>query len=304
MKERYVFIGFGELSIDKIYDKTGNLIKEDGGDTIWNIIYNLGLMNEKAYAIGIVGNDNNAEIAINSLKNVNVNTDYIKIENKKTNIIYAMLDTDENGKNNIKFSKKSLIDNKLSYEISQNIPIEIPEEINQKNSIIVLMNFDNQNVKFIDSIKNRKVALDIGHSKMLENLNSDYMIEYLNKVNICQINYKILEVILKKLNIFNEIDLYSILNLDLLIITYAEKGAKFIYNENDEIIQTIKEPSNVIDNPIDTSGAGDAFFSVILKEYNSYLTEGKNIDINFVDSIFDKANKYACEIIQKIGARG
>ena len=59
----YTFVGFGELVVDKTYDERGNLLKQDGGDTTWNILYHLGLMGEKSYAIGAVGNDENLSAA-------------------------------------------------------------------------------------------------------------------------------------------------------------------------------------------------------------------------------------------------
>lgn len=90
MKKGYTFVGFGELVIDKMYDEEGNLLKQDGGDTTWNILYHLGLMDENVYAIGGVGNDENSKLAIESLNNARVNTDYIQIQDKKTNIVYSV----------------------------------------------------------------------------------------------------------------------------------------------------------------------------------------------------------------------
>ena len=47
-----VFLSHGDIILDKIYDGDLNLIKEDGGGSNWNSLYNLSYMGEKCYAIG------------------------------------------------------------------------------------------------------------------------------------------------------------------------------------------------------------------------------------------------------------
>lgn len=300
----YTFVGFGELVVDKTYDEKGTLLKQDGGDTTWNILYHLGLMGEKTYAIGAVGNDENMKVAINSLRNAKVNTDYIEVQNKKTNVIYSTLRIDEEGKNNITFSEESPLDGEVCFQISQQLPTILPEEIREKNLIVILMDLHKQNIDFINGIRNKKVALDLGHVEFFEKSDSKYILQFLKKIDICQLNGDVVKELLKKLNVSNEIELYKKLNLELLIITYGKNGAKFLYQENKEIREINKKPKKVIENVIDTSGAGDGFLSVILKVYNRYASQNKNIDKNFVDNAFALANSFSCQIIQQIGCRG
>ena len=123
-------------------------------------------------------------------------------------------------------------------------------------------------------------------------------------MDICQLNGDVVKTLLKKLNVSNEIELYKKLNTELLIITYGKNGAKFLYQENEEIKEVNKKPKVVIENVIDASGAGDGFLSVILKVYNKYVSQDKKIDRNFVDNVFALANRFSCQIIQQIGCRG
>ena len=80
MKEK-VFISHGDIILDKIYDGDLNLIKQDGGGSNWNTLYNLSYMGEKCYAIGNCGKDKEGDIAISSLKRYGINT-----SNKKQQI--------------------------------------------------------------------------------------------------------------------------------------------------------------------------------------------------------------------------
>lgn len=47
-----VFVSLGDIILDKIYDGDLNLIKQYGGGSNWNTLYNLSYMGETCYAIG------------------------------------------------------------------------------------------------------------------------------------------------------------------------------------------------------------------------------------------------------------
>ena len=303
MKDKYTFIGFGELVVDKIYDKEGKLLKQDGGDTTWNILYHLGLMGETAYAIGGVGNDENSYIAIDSLKKAKVNTDYVEFQNKETNIIYSILEFEESGKVNVTFSEVSPFNGKKTFSISQSLPVQLPDKLKDKNKIIILMDLEKQNLTFIDSIKYKKVALDLGHIEFFKELDGEYILKFLKKVDICQLNVNVLKTLFEKLDVSDEIELYNLLNFELLIIAYGNRGAKFIYSDDEKIKETFKKPIRIVENAIDTSGAGDAFLSVILKSYNEYISQNKKIDREFIKNTFIIANMFSCQILQQIGCR-
>ena len=50
---------------------------------------------------------------------------------------------------------------------------------------------------------------------------------------------------------------------------------------------------------MDSSGAGDAFFSTVIREY-AYC---KTIDSNFVNNTFKLANKASRDVILQVGSR-
>ncbi len=68
--------------------------------------------------------------------------------------------------------------------------------------------------------------------------------------------------------------------------------------ENGAISEVSKTPEEII-NPVDTAGAGDAFFSVLLREY----AYSDKIDKAFVDRVFPMANNASKEALLRYGSR-
>ena len=91
----YCFLAFGELAVDVTYDEHG-IIKEDGGVSAFNTLYTLSVLGKETYAIGGVGIDNKSGVAINSLKDYCVDTDYIEPIDKTTNVFYIYKTKKEN----------------------------------------------------------------------------------------------------------------------------------------------------------------------------------------------------------------
>ena len=299
------FIGFGELLIDEIYDSNNNLIKKDGGDSNMNVIHNLALMGEKCYAVGTVGDDENTEIAISSLSRVGVNTEHIKKINKPTNVVYQYMPEEITTDNSVKFSCIHPGTDIPSWVVSaEDLTMQIPPSLQDKNIILVLHNMEPACVEFMESIKNRRVALDIGLVSSISHLDRQYIQDFLNNVNICQINNNVLEVLLRKLGLTNLRELYESFNFDLMTLTQGKSGATFLYADAlGETHQVEKRPLTFV-KPRDPSGAGDAFFSVFLKIYNKYISQDKSVDFNFVDNGFNLANLFSATMVKEMGGRG
>lgn len=96
----------------------------------------------------------------------------------------------------------------------------------------------------------------------------------------------------------NELEFFKLFNFDLLILTKGKKGATFIFHDKNEIKVINKNPEIIVDI-IDSSGAGDAFFSKTLQQY-AYCDK---IDINFINKTFELANKASRNIICQVGSR-
>lgn len=91
---------------------------------------------------------------------------------------------------------------------------------------------------------------------------------------------------------------FDLFHFDLLILTKGKKGATYLFRENNEIKIIDKKPKVIVDI-VDSSGAGDAFFSVNVQKY-AYTNK---IDANFVDNVFELANQFSREVISNMGSR-
>lgn len=299
MKKEKVFISHGDIILDKIYDKDLNLIKQDGGGCNWNDLYNLSMMGEKCYAIGSKGNDTEGNIAIQSLIESNVNTDYVISENKKTNIMNVIIPDIKLQDNSILHSWYSPITYEYTMNFSENLPTELPKELENDDIYIILDKFQPVNLRFIQNIKsNYTLCLDFGHIRFFEHFTKQYLSLFLEKAKFIQLNNNVIDLLFDRFEVKNEIEFFSLFNFDLLVLTKGKKGATFIFKENDEIKIVDKKPEVIVDI-VDSSGAGDAFFSKTLQQY-AYTN---NINIDFINMTFKLANKLSCEVISQVGSR-
>lgn len=294
-----VFISNGDIILDNVYDGDLNLIKQDGGGSNWNSLYNLSYMGENTYAIGSCGNDIEGEIAINSLKQHGVNTSFIHCEDVPTCIMNIIIPNKTNlGDDSIIHSWYSPITNKRTLFFRETLPTKIPNEIKDKDIYVLLDKFETVNLDFINNIPNKKVCLDIGHVRFIEHFSKQYLTNFFKNANFVQLNNNVAPLLFERLQIKNEFELFNLLNLDLLVVTKGKNGASFIFKESNELICIDKSPE-IIATVVDSCGAGDAFFATVLKEY----AYSDKIDSNFVNSTFDIANKASREVISQVGSR-
>ena len=202
------------------------------------------------------------------------------------------------GENDIIHTWYSPITNKNTMHFSDNLPLDIPKEFEDKEIYIILDKFEAINYEFLQRIQNKKVCLDVGAEEFIEYYTNQYLISFFKQANIIQINNNIRNYLFNKLKICNEIDFFNLLDLDLLVITKGKKGASFIFKENNEF-KNIEQSPEIIASVTDSSGAGDAFFATVIKEY-AYST---NINSDFIYHTFSIANKASRDVISQMGSR-
>lgn len=304
--ERYCFLAFGELALDVIYDENA-ILKEVGGVSAFNALYNLSVFGEETYAVGGVGTDLNAVKAIISLKNNAVNTDYINFVNKPTNVFYIFKPQKNLEGEEVKIGRKSPITGKSTIEWSDKIATEFPREFENRNIILIVSNFENVTKEFIKNTKskasNSVVSLDITNEHIFSKYSKEELWDYLKQVDLLQCNENTFKSVAKKLGISSPGELFSKLNLDIFTLTKGSKGANFYYRAGDKIKVISKAPEKVA--PIvDSTGAGDAFHSMLLMCYHRHLLTGENIGPEYFDNTFKIANALSRKVVQFETARG
>lgn len=244
------------------------------------------------------GNDDEGKIAINSLKAVGVDVSNIFTENKKTNIMNIIIPNSKLGDNSVLHSWYSPIDMSYTMNFSNNLPKTLLDNLQSSQVYLILDKFLPINLEFLKSIKYKKVCLDVGHIRFFEHFTKQYITNFFKFADYIELNDNVLSLLLERLNLKEEKELFELFDLELLVITKGKKGAEFIYREGKNI-QTIQKIPEQIVSSVDTSGAGDAFFSAILKEY-AYT---KTIDKDFVDRAFSIANKASRDVLMQFGSR-
>ncbi len=304
--ERYCFLAFGELALDVIYDEN-TILKEVGGVSAFNTLYNLSVFGEETYAVGGVGTDLNAIKAIISLKNQIVNTDYINFINKPTNVFYIFKPQRNLKGEEVTIGRNSPITGKSSIEWSDKISTEFPTEFENRNIILIVSNFENVTKEFIKNSKSKSkncvVSLDITNPHIFSKYSEEELWEYLKQVDLIQCNENTFKSLAEKLKISSPEEFFSNLNLDIFTLTRGSKGANFYYREDDTIKMISKAPEKTV-SIVDSTGAGDAFHSMLLIAYHRHLLNGERIGPKYFDNAFRLGNALSRKVVQFETARG
>lgn len=284
-------IGIGDLVTDYYY-KDSKFLGLCGGMTVFNILANLASKYE-TYAIGMCGNDEEGDIAIDSLKILNVNVDNIKKNQAYTRCFHINITKD-----GVLSKKRCPICGRKKWYEDSDETLDIPKFLQEKDSLFIFDTINERNLKMVENIKSygSKIAIDIGQVGELENYEIETIKEKLKgKFHLVQLNERVYSFLMNKFNFSKTIELNQIFESDLIIITYGKKGSKFIH-ENKVYSYDLKEPSK----EIDPTGAGDLFLSTII----ACVVKNKfKINEKIINEANQQAVKNTSQIVKKVGAR-
>lgn len=248
--------------------------------------------------LDLAGNDREGQVALTSLSKVGVDVSNVITEDKATNVMNIIIPNSVLKDNSVLHSWYSPITMDYTMNFSNNLPKVFPDCLQGNQVFLILDKFLPINLDFLISIKNRKVCLDIGHIRYFEHFTRQYLLKFFEFADYLQINDNSKDLLFDRLCIKNEVELFELLDLELLVITEGKKGASFLFRENGHIQFIHKAPTTVVE-AIDTTGAGDAFFSAMLKEY----AYSDVIDTPFVNRAFDIASSASRDILLQTGGR-
>ena len=203
---------------------------------------------------------------------------------------------DKEGK--LTFSSKKrcpLCNNKKWYEESMIDTDEIFSKL-ELDDILVFDNLNNKNQIIIDNCLNKKM-LDLGQYFELDNYTNDEIINKIkSKFELINLNERVEKYLIDRFNLNNNKELYDLLLPKMIIVTRGNKGAEFIIKDK----SVFKKLQNVSEE-VDSTGAGDAFFSIFIYYYikNNYI-----IDNEYIENAFIKSTKLTSKVVKSFGARG
>lgn len=289
-------VSVGDLVTDYYY-KDGKILGVNGGMTSHNIIANLSKMGIKTSVFGVCGNDCQGEISIKSLKKLKVDTSNITVlDDVKTRCFHVSYFTDKNGKLSFISKKRCPFCNEKKWYDESLIDTNYIINNLMSDDILVFDNLNNENQEIINKVSNKKI-IDLGQYFEFENMDSATIVSLIkNKFVIINFNERVVNFLIKKLNLKNELDLYRTLSPELMTVTKGDEGATFIYNENVYNFELIRKGE-----VIDSTGAGDSFVASIIKDY---INNNLEFNENKFSEFYNNSNKLTYKVVSKMGARG
>lgn len=289
---RYVVLGD---FIADLYYSGKKLIGIDGGSSRFNVIANLANMNCNTVAIGGCGNDKFGKTVIKRYSKLGVDVSRVKLRDKPIRAYNLSIDKAMLPKLNYECSKISPVTYQNTWYEDSLEDLEYYKSQVNPDDVVVLDKLDTFSLNIIDNFECHK-ALDIGHSNRLEKLSDEHITALKQKISILQLNERVIPYLIQRFKYSDIKDIYNLFQPKLMVITKGREGADFFF-EN-KIIQ-----KNLIKSTreIDPTGAGDAFFSVFIKEYFNNSSE---VNEEFIHNTFSKASNLTNTVVRHVGARG
>ena len=247
-------IVFGEI----IYDIYNN-IPQLGGAAL-NYSWHLSQLGIKVLLISSIGNDDLGKKALEKIQSNNLISYSITVSDMKTGIAQIIGTVKE---------PDFIINEDVAWD-----KINVPSNINKFHAKSFYFGTLSQRSKFNQNSLKQLFRLKNNPYKMFDlNLRKNYhtkpIIEYsLHQANVVKMNQVEFEYIRRLLKIQSPDDLLSIYNIHTILITNGNKSVNLI---NSETSMTALPP---LSNPIDTIGAGDAFFAT----YTACLLKNLSVD--------------------------
>lgn len=253
----------GEILVDMIAQENNGSISylRKAGGAPFNVACAISKFGIDSVFVGSVGDDTIGKFLCNFIKKQNLK-DYLIEENKNRNTTLAFVDLDEDGERSFCFYRKNTADYIL--------PVIKEEMLDASNIIHIgsLMLSHNEGIEYAKDLiskahsKGKLVSFDINfRTDIFENINHAVKVykEILELADIVKFSEDEVEI-------FNE-DYVNSLKDKLVCISLGKDGSKYFYNELTNTLPSIKV------KPVDTTGAGDAFYAGILSQIDGLTKE-------------------------------
>lgn len=289
-------VAIGDVILDN-YHKDNSKLEYYLGGSVLNDLINLSEdKNNNLYLIGSIGKENTTSNLIDLIRSFNIDASLLKTVNKPIKRFHITLHKDEDNK----MSLPCPLCEEVSWYASPKLPDFSKTEFkNLEPGILIIDSVKKDTLKLANEFKENGWFLtgDIGYISHLRYASKNAIsVLFQNTFDFLQITEKVAKFLCKKFN-FNELELFNFLGVKYLNITKAEKGAEIFYLKEQET-QYFSIPA-VSTNLVDTSGAGDVFFSTFIK----YLAKNQ-LSNETMTKVAKEAAENSAKIISCIGATG
>lgn len=289
-------VAIGDVILDN-YHKDNSKLGYYLGGSILNDLINLSEdKNNNLYLIGSIGKENTTSNLIDLIRSFNIDTSLLKTVNKPIKRFHITLHKDEDNK----MSLPCPLCEEASWYASPKLPSFSKTDLKELDpGILIIDSVKKDTLKLANEFKENGWFLtgDIGYISHLRYASKNAIsMLFQNTFDLLQITEKVSKFLCKKFDL-NELELFNFLGVKYLNITKAEKGAE-IFHLKEQEIQYFSIPA-VSTNLVDTSGAGDAFFSTFIK----YLAKDQ-LSNETMTKVTKEAAENSAKIISCIGATG
>lgn len=289
-------LSIGEILVD-IFDD-GSTKKAYPGGAPFNVACNIARFNNKEVGfLGSIGKDEYGKM-LKEYATKNINYLYLnELDNYHTSEAIVTL---KDGERSFRFNRESGADYHLDISTLKDIDLSNVNIVHIGSLMLSFkegIKFFNESIAFLRQYKHIKISFDVNYRDDIfnsENEAKKVFLEALRKVDIIKFTSEELELLTGKNDIKGSLETL-LSDSQLAVVTLGKEGS--IYKYNDKYIKVESYPLK----PIDTTGAGDAFYSYFLYELDKGLDI--NDDSKIKEALF-KANIVGGLATQKQGAIG
>ena len=291
-----MILSIGEILADLIGEYNGATVKYErfvGGAPL-NVACGIKKLGGSVGFVGSVGDD----IIGHYLRNFcsELQFDYLDIYlDPKHNTTLAFVENDPNGERSFCFFRQNTAD----YQIDERrLNVISNANIVHVGSLMLREEKGRQlasKIMELAKVHNKLISFDINFRDDIYNSTEEakaIYLEYIKKADILKFSEDEVELFTGSKEITS---IYNIVRPEQLVfITLGSKGSYFQYNKKSVVVESIKI------KPIDTTGAGDAFYACVLKHLDEVNVFELNDDV--ISDILKKANRCGALACSKKGA--
>lgn len=292
-------IGIGDLVLDVYHN---HIVGDYGyyvGGSVWNDLINLSQLDSetRCYCVATCGKDWAGDFLVCELNKVGIDTENVLRVNKQTKRFNIVVDRD----NSISQLECPICKQIVWYSDAK-LPSIPPNSLTELDPGIIIIDSLKKNT--IEIAKHFKesgwvIAADLGHISHMRYMSKENLRSVICGVfGIVQMTNRVSKFLLGKLNCKNEQDLFGILNCKYLNITDGDNGSKFVYENPEKGIEIIPQSAKKID-VVDPTGAGDAYFSMLLHQLSNDMSFSTEIE-----NALHNSRDYAANRVSVVGAHG
>ena len=244
----------GEILVDMIANEVDGVFsyQRKAGGAPFNVACAIAKFGGKSSFVGCVGDDTIGTFLQSFIKKQNL-SDYYLVKNESRNTTLAFVDLDEYGERSFCFYRKNTAD-----YILPNIPIEM---LDAANIIHVgsLMLSESEGIAYakklieLAKMRGKLISFDVNYRDDIFDSSEKAIAIYKEIIELADI-VKFSE---EEIELFTPEYVYGLKD-KLLCISLGKNGSLYKYNDLTNTVSSIRV------TPIDTTGAGDAFYAGVL----------------------------------------